>query len=535
MFKSMQFMLSFVGKLSLYMIPACILGTLGFVLSMSVPFIGLLGMVKLMGYDVGLSYQTLIFAVICSGCLRGGLRYFEQYLNHLIAFLILARLRDEIFKTLRRLCPAKLETKEKGSLIALMSGDIETLEVFYAHTISPVCIAIMTVIFVSILLYQITNFIFVIYVLVIYAILGIVLPYFQFKKMNEIGRNYRQQLGQFNALLHDRLMGIKELCLYGKEFSTIATLLEKQKQLTKDHLYLNSVKSNFNGLIEIFIPLACFLALALGIKLGLNEARLILGVSLFFGSFGPCLALANLPQNLNQSFASSKRLESLLKEKEVVSKVEKGMDFECDMLEVKHLNFQYAKRTILKDFNLTVNKGELVGIKGPSGCGKSTLLKLLLRFWPQNSGQILYNQIPIENIQTDKLYKRVSLVSQETFMFNKSIKENLLLANNHATEEQLKEALKNASCQDLMEYLDRPANELSAGQKQRLGLAQAFLRNSDIILLDEPTSHIDSLNEKIILNCLEKMKGQKTMIIVSHRLSTLAMCDRVIDLEKGEG
>ena len=300
------------------------------------------------------------------------------------------------------------------------------------------------------------------------------------------------------------------------------------------------------AITELFISLFIFTTLIIGIVLVIKEqlslGKMIIGVVTVFGSFGPVVAISALPGNLTQTFASADRLLNLLEEKPEVSPIEDGKTFDFNNLAVNALSFSYEKQLqVLQEVCMYIKKGEIVGIVGSSGCGKSTLLKLLLRFWQKNSGTIAYNSIDIDEINTNNLLDNVTMVSQETYLFNDTIENNLRIAKFNATKEEIENACKLSSIHDFILTLPDGYNtivgafgdNLSAGEKQRIGLARAFLLGSGLILLDEPTSNVDSINEGIILKALKQQKHKKGIILVSHRESTMAIADRIYRFEKG--
>lgn len=544
--KIMASLIVLLGSFSYIMLLAVINGTLGFLCAMGVTVFASLGVAKYLGEAINISYGWIIGLTIGCGLLRGCLRYIEQYSNHYIAFKLLAKLRDKIFKALRVLAPAKLESKEKGGIVAMITSDIETLEVFYAHTISPICIALLTSIIVLIYVGINSSIYFSIIAFVFYIIIGIIVPLISSKLLKDSGVRYRKEFASFNSYYLDSIKGVKDIVLNNandlrkKEVNERSDLLLKETKILK---HKSGISASFT---EAFVSIAIASTLLLGIILVKNNTitvgRMIIGIVAIFGSFGPVIALAKLPSDLTQTFASGDRVLNLLEEKPVVSKIKNKNDFNYEELNVKNLKFGYdSNKLILDDISMYAKKGEIIGIVGESGCGKSTLMKLLLRFWRKDSGNILYNDIDIEDINTDSLLKNVTMVSQSTYLFDDTIKENLKIARLDATDEEIIEACKKASIHEFISklplgYDTRVGNlgdNLSAGEKQRIGLARAFLRDSELILLDEPTSNVDSINEGIILKSLVMQKRKKSIILVSHRESTMAIADRVYKIENG--
>lgn len=549
-FEIMLNLLKLLGSLFGVMILAIINGCFGFISAMGVTFFGVLGIAKFLGENIPLSYSLIIALGIISGIIRGLLRYFEQYANHYIAFKLLAVLRDKIFASLRVLCPAKLESKEKGSIISMITSDIETLEVFYAHTISPICIAILVSSFVVIFVGKIATWYFSLLALLAYVTIGIIVPIIFSRKLLEVGVNYRKDFSTFNSFFLDSIKGIKEIIynnnIKEREYKINIlsnNLLEKTKIMKK-------TSSNFTALCELLITLFDFFILALGIYLVINNSlsigKMLLGLVTVLGSFGPVLAISALPRNLNQTFASGDRVLNLLSEKPETEVLINGEEGKFESLEIENLSFSYPNikndEKVLKDISLSVKKGEIVGILGESGCGKSTLLKLILRFWKKDNGFIKFNNIDIENIKTHCLLENVTMVSQDTYLFDSTIRENLKIAKQNASDEEIIKACKMASIHDFIKDLPKGyetqvgllAENLSAGEKQRIGLARAFLTACNFILLDEPTSNVDSLNEKIILSALKKQKKSRGIILVSHRKSTMAIADKIYSMKDGK-
>lgn len=543
--KIMSSLIVMLGSLSYIMLLAVFNGTLGFICAMGVTVFASLGVAKYLGEAISLSYSWIIGLTILSGLLRGGLRYIEQYSNHFIAFKLLAKLRDKIFSALRVLAPAKLESKQKGSIIAMITSDIETLEVFYAHTISPICIAIMVSLVVLIYVGILSTPYFALIALFFYIVIGVIIPLISSKMLNNSGVRYRAIFASFNAYFLDSIKGVKDIVLNNASKTRRDEVNKKSDELLVETKNMKHKGGFMAAITEASVSIAIVVTLLLGIIMVKNDVisigKMIIGVVAIFGSFGPVIALASLPQNLTQTFASGDRVLDLLNEKPVVSDIKGKNDFNYETLNVSNLNFGYDDNLVLKDISLNAKKGEIIGIVGESGCGKSTLMKLLLRFWKKNSGNILYNNIDIEDINTDSLLKNVTMVSQSTYLFDDTIKENLKIAKADATDDEIIEACKMASIHDFISELpdgyDTPVgalgDNLSAGEKQRIGLARAFLRNAELILLDEPTSNVDSINEGIILKSLALQKRKRSIILVSHRESTMAIADRVYKIENG--
>lgn len=535
-----------LGSLAYVMVFAVINGSLGFVCSMGVTVFGAVGVAKALGEQIALSYGVIIGMAVGLGVLRGGLRFIEQYCNHYIAFKLLAVLRDKIFSALRRLCPAKLESKQKGSIIAMLTSDIETLEVFYAHTISPICIALTVSAAVMIFVGLVSSWWLALVAALGYIAVGIVAPLISSSAMKEAGVKYRACFSAFNAYFLDSIKGIKDIVLNNAGETRKRGVSERSDALSGYTRDLKYKIANATAATEFTVSFMTLIAAGAAVALvaagEISIGKAIIGVVAIFGSFGPVIAISALPGNLTQTFASGDRVLKLLKEKPVVENIENGEDFLFEDLEVKDLCFSYEKdKEVLKDICLNAKRGEIVGIVGKSGCGKSTLLKLLLRFWSKDGGSILYCGKDIEEINSSSLTDNVTMVSQSTYLFDDTIEENLRIAKEDATEEELERACRRASVHDFIVSLPEGyetragalGDNLSAGEKQRIGLARAFLRGSGLILLDEPTSNVDSINEGMILRTLAEQKKDKAIILVSHRESTMAIADRVYRIENG--
>lgn len=544
--KIMASLILLLGSLSYIMILAVINGSVGFVCAMGVTVFGAVGVAKALGEAIALSYGWIIGLTIGCGVLRGLLRYFEQYSNHYIAFRLLAVLRDKIFGALRVLCPAKLESKQKGSIIAMITSDIETLEVFYAHTISPICIAVLVSTAVFLFVGFVSSWYLALVALVGFLTIGIVVPLISSGKLKESGVKYRAEFALFSAYFLDSIKGIKDVVLNNAGEEREKEVNRRSDVLLKETKKMKHDITRAGSAIELMVSVFVLITLAVGILLVrrdmLTLGRMIIGMVTVLSSFGPVIAVGSLPGNLTQTFASGDRVLNLLAEKPAVEEVKKGKDFDYEKLDVEDLSFSYDGQTeVLKDVKMHAEKGEIIGIVGESGCGKSTFLKLLLRFWERSGGEINYDDIDIDKINTNSLLKNVTMVSQSTYLFEETIEDNLRIAKPDATREEIENACKMASIHDFIMTLPDGyktqvgalGDNLSAGEKQRIGLARAFLRGSELILLDEPTSNVDSINEGIILKALKEQKNKKSIILVSHRESTMAIADRIYKVDGG--
>ena len=544
--KIMARLIVLLGSLAYIMVIAVINGSLGFISAMGVTLMGAVGVAKALGENIALSYGWIMGLAVGFGVLRGALRYAEQYCNHYIAFRLLAVLRDKIFGALRVLCPAKLESKQKGAIIAMITSDIETLEVFYAHTISPICIAVVVSSAVFVFVGCVSSWYLALVALCGYLAIGIVLPLISSKLMRSGGVGYRAEFSSFNAYFLDSIKGVKDIVLNNAENARLAEVDRRSDSLLDYTKKLKRKISTAAGLTEIFVSVFVILTLTVGVILvstdRLSVGMMIVGVVAVFGSFGPVIAISALPGNLTQTFASGDRVLKLLAEKPAVEPVEDGKPLDFERVETIDLSFGYdANEKVLKDVCMHAEKGEIVGIVGASGCGKSTLLKLLLRFWEKDSGSIEYNGVDIDEIDSAALTDNVTMVSQSTYLFDQSVADNLRIAKADATMDEMRQACRKASVDEFIMKLPNGydtqvgalGDDLSAGEKQRIGLARAFLHDGKLILLDEPTSNVDSINEGIILKALKDSRREKSIILVSHRQSTMAIADRVYRIKDG--
>lgn len=543
-FKVIYELIKFVGPFIYVILFATLLGTLGFILAMNITIFGALAIVKFMGVEVYCSYLTIFLIIGISGIFRGVIRYGEQYFNHFMAFKLLALIRNKLFHKLRELSPSKLDAKNKGEIISLLQSDIETLEVFYAHTISPLLIAVLTSTTVFLFIGFMTSWYLALIALLSYIILGVIVPTIYYLVSNKYGKKYRSELGKFEEFYLDSIYGYYEILSSNNENNRIKEMNKKSKSLIELNTKLENKGAFFKNVTTTVILLMNLLIIGVGgvlVKENLIASpNIILAFVALTSSFGSVLALSQLPGNLAMTFASGNRVIDLLEEKPQVIDSANPLTFEFNKLEVKNITFKYDDEVILKHLSLEVNKNEIVGILGPSGSGKSTLLKLLMRFYDPSEGEILYNERNIKDIKIENIYNNVNLFSQTTYLFRGTILENLLIANPSASKDEVIEATKNASIYqyilNLPKGFDTKISDLkdnfSSGEKQRLGLARVFLRKPKLLLLDEATSNIDAINEGIVLNALKKYKGEMSIVIISHRASTLSICDRVYKINE---
>ncbi len=532
-----------VKPLILIMLAAITLGTLGYFCAI---FLTILASQSILSILTSQPFQTTVTIMIVIAILRGFLHYIEQYCNHFIAFKLLAIIRHEVFASLRKLCPAKLEGKDKGNLISIITTDIELLEVFYAHTISPIAIAILTSIIMVIFIGRYHIYLGML-ALCMYIIVGVLIPLWNGKRGSQVGLEYRNEFGELNSFVLDSLRGIDETIQYGQGQRRKQQISDQSTELSKKQEILSHHEASQRSLTNLIILIGSLLMLALSIFLYRNgdmtrDGVLVCTVAMM-SSFGPVVALSSLSNNLNQTLASGERVLSLLEETPLVEEVEGEWEEEGSFkgAEVKDITFSYDEEIILKDESLKLEPGKITGIHGQSGSGKSTLLKLLMRFWDVQKGEVLVDEKNVKEIPTSELRNLESYVTQETHLFHDSISNNISLAKPNATKEEIIEACKKASIHDFIMTLpngyDTEVGELgdtlSGGEKQRIGIARAFLHDSKMILLDEPTSNLDSLNEGIILKALKESSKDKTVVLVSHRASTMNVCDEVYEMNEG--
>lgn len=516
-------------------------GVLGFLAAIAITSFGMIATATALNIDMGVSIKTCISIIIVCGILRGVLRYIEQYSGHFIAFTILAILRDKVFKALRKLSPAKLESKEKGNLISVITSDIELLEVFYAHTVAPIAIAIITSIIMTAILYNI-NLVYGVFSALFYIVVGYLIPVISSKFGKEAGMEYRQEFAKTNSHLLESLKGIKEILLFEEGQNRLNQINKNSDILDEKMAGIKKHEGIIRAFTDVTIMIAILTFLFISINLynagSINIGQGLVAIVILSSSFGPVVALSNLSNNLVQTFACAQRLFDILDEVPAVEEVDGDIELESSNINVENVNFAYKNRdeNLLKDINLEIKPGDKIGILGESGCGKSTFLKLLMRFWDVNEGSISLDNKNIKTMPTKTLRRSQSLVTQETFLFNDSIENNIKIGKKDATEEEVIAACKKASIHEFIKTLPQGyktnAGELgsnfSSGEKQRIGIARAFLHDADILILDEPTSNLDTLNEAEILKSINNECKDKSIVMVSHRKSSVSICDKKI-------
>ena len=556
------------------MLAAIILGTLGYLCAIFLTILA--GQVIVHGLLTGIAgmivpvekmwlvftpVKTIITIMIVIAVLRGILHYVEQYCNHFIAFKLLAIIRHKVFASLRKLCPAKLEGRDKGNLISIITTDIELLEVFYAHTISPIAIATLTSIIMVIFIGR-YHWLAGLLALTAYLIVGVAIPMWNGKRGSQKGMEFRTSFGELNSFVLDSLRGLDETIQYGQGEKRKEQMTGQSKNLAEMQESLSKMEGSQRSFTNMVILLASFGMLALTIWLYAKgemgfEGILTCTIAMM-GSFGPVVALSSLSNNLNQTLASGERVLSLLEETPLVEEIPGDVETSADQgvnseesadradrafagAEAENVTFAYGAETILDSYSMKLQPGKITGIHGASGSGKSTLLKLLMRFWDVQGGSMSVDGTDVRKIPTRHLRDMESYVTQETHLFHDSIANNIAIAKPGASREEIMEAAKKASIHDFIMTLPKGydtevgelGDTLSGGEKQRIGIARAFLHECPLILLDEPTSNLDSLNEGIILRSLKESARKKTVVLVSHRVSTMNVADMVYEMENG--
>ena len=561
----MESLIGLVKPLLHIMLAAIILGTLGYLCAIFLTILA--GQVIVHGLLTGVAgmivpvdnmwlvftpVKTIITVMIVIAVLRGILHYVEQYCNHFIAFKLLAIIRHKVFAALRKLCPAKLEGRDRGNLISIITTDIELLEVFYAHTISPIAIATLTSIIMVIFIGR-YHWLAGVLALAAYLIVGVAIPMWNGKRGSQKGMEFRTNFGELNSFVLDSLRGLDETIQYGQGEKRKEQMSERSKNLAGMQESLSKMEGSQRSFTNMVILLASFGMLALTIWLYAKgevgfEGILTCTIAMM-GSFGPVVALSSLSNNLNQTLASGERVLSLLEETPLVEEIPgdvetsgaESMEYEFTGAEAENVTFAYGEEVILDNYSLKLQPGKITGIHGASGSGKSTLLKLLMRFWDVQDGSVSVDGTDVRKIPTKHLRDMESYVTQETHLFHDSIANNIAIAKPGASREEIMEAAKKASIHDFIMTLPKGydtevgelGDTLSGGEKQRIGIARAFLHECPLILLDEPTSNLDSLNEGIILKSLKESAKKKTVVLVSHRVSTMNVADVVYEMQNG--
>ena len=538
-FNVMKRLIGLVKPLTGYMILAIGMGLIGFLCATFITIFGGLAVIKILYPEWLMSLGLIFRCLIIFAIVRGFLRYGEQSFNHFIAFKLLALIRDKVFASLRVLSPAKLEGKDKGNLINIITTDIELLEVFYAHTISPIVIASL---FFLVMVIFIGRYHIALGLLAAsaYIIVGIVIPLVTSKLSGNHGMNFRLKSGELSSFVLDSLRGLLETLQFDQGKQRLDKMNIMSDSLSSDEESMKILAGRNSALTNMFILLFDFAMLILSALLLDFKGSLITTLAMM-SSFGPFVALAALGSTLQNTFAAGNRVLDILDESPMVEDIVGKTEIGFEGAITKNITFSYDNEIILDDFSVDIPKNKVIGIIGRSGSGKSTLLKLLMRFWKVQEGKVEISNRNVDEINTSNLRDIESFVTQETHLFHDSIKNNLLIAKLDATDEEIINACKKASVHDFIMSLpkgyDTPVGELgdtlSGGERQRIGLARAFLHDAPFMLLDEPTSNLDSLNEAIILKSLNEERNGKTVVLVSHRKSTMGIADKVFSVEHG--
>ena len=543
-FAVMGKLIGLVKPLTGYMVLAITMGLIGHLCASLITIFGGYAVLNVLGFETTLGLQVLFVSMAVFALLRAVLRYGEQACNHFIAFKLLALIRDKVFQALRRLCPAKLEGKDKGNLISVITSDIELLEVFYAHTISPAAIATLFSILMCLFMsqYQWSQGLLA---LTAYLVVGVAVPLVTSRLSGEDGMRFRTKSGNLSSFVLDSLRGLPEIQQYGQGKARLAEMNRRTEALAKDEERMKRTAGYnaacTNTVILVFDLAMLFVSAMLYQRHAVGFDGVLIPSIALMSSFGPVIALANLGSTLQNTFAAGNRVLDILEETPAVEEVTGRSDTGFTGAAAEHVSFSYGEEVILDDVSAEIPQNQIVGIVGRSGSGKSTLLKLFMRFWEVQKGKITLSGRAVNEINTGNLRDLESFVTQETHLFHDSIRNNLRIAKLDATDEEIVAACQKASVHDFIQTLpqgyDTPVGELgdtlSGGERQRLGLARAFLHNAPLMLLDEPTSNLDSLNEAVILRSLKEEGRDKTVVLVSHRASTMRIAGRVYSVEHG--
>ena len=524
------------------MLLAVLMGCIGNLMATFITVLGGYGLLTVTGYYGKMSLTLIITLMAVFAVLRGVLRYAEQACNHFIAFKLLARIRHQVFTALRKLSPAKLDGSEKGNLISIITSDIELLEVFYAHTISPIAITFITSVVMCIYLGSM-SVVFAVIAFCLYLIVGVLIPLWNGRMGSAYGKNYRDAFGRLNTTVLDNLYGLEETIQYGRQAERMMAMSEQNDKLEQVNQTLKN-QERTQRIVTDWVILASGIVMAYAGSYLVNRGAVegyeaVIAVIAIMSSFGPTAALSALSNNLNQTLACGNRVLNLLGEEPVVCDVENGTGFQAGDIDCENISFSYEDKPVLSDFSQVFEQNKIHGILGKSGCGKSTLLKLLMRFYETDGGNIRYGVDNVNAINTESLRKHIAYVTQETFLFHDTIENNIKVAKADATREEVIEAAKKASVHEFICSLPNGyetnvaelGSSLSGGERQRIGIARAFLHDCEVIFLDEPTSNIDSLNEGMILKSLQAEKEEKTILLVSHRRSTMGITDQMTVFE----
>ena len=540
----MKRLIVLVKPLCMYMMTAIFMGLLGNLCATFLPFTAVLAGFSFCSADFAISVKTIAVILLLLAIARAILRYGEQTCNHYIAFSLLALIRDRVFTRMRKLAPAKLENKDSGNLLSVVTSDIELLEVFYAHTISPTAIAFL---YSLVLIAVLGRFhvLFGVTALVSYFLIGCLVPYLTARHGFADGQAYRKETGKMSGFVLESLRGLDEIQQYGqgdkrlslmnRKSERLAGLEGKMKRNTGMEMSLTAVLIH---LLDLFLFAGGCVLLSRGY---ISSSQLILATVLFMSSFGPVVALADLGSTLSPTIAAGNRVLDILDETPVTKELDGYEKTVFNGAKASHVTFGYEKEPVLEDGSLSVKKGKILGISGKSGSGKSTLLRLFMRFWSTQKGEIEIGERNINEINTENLREMEGFMTQTTHLFHDSIRHNIDFVKPSASQEEIEEACRRAGIHDFIQSLPKGydtevgelGDTLSSGEKQRIGLARAFLHDAPFLLLDEPTSNLDILNEAAILKSIVNECKDRTVLIVSHRKSTLAIADDIVKVERG--
>lgn len=542
--KTLLRLVNVVKPLTGFMLLAVVLGTLGFLSAQFIPILGGYALLAGLGLKGGLRVEVIIGLLLLLAIIRAVLRFGEQWLNHYIAFTLLALIRDRVFRALRRLCPAKLESREKGDLISLITTDVELLEVFYAHTLSPICIAVLTS---AVMCVFIGSYHWSLGLLAALAFLtvGLALPAVISRRSGTLGDELRAQSGELAAHMLENIRGLDETIQYGGGGQRLESMNRKTDELSRRQEQLSKLTGTNFGLANTLI---LFSDVAMLLLAGGLFSRGVTGFDGFLlpllalmSSFGPVMALANLGTTLQSTIASGARVLAILDETPETEDITGQLPISFSGAECSNVSFSYGEEEVLNGLTVSFPENRIIGVVGQSGCGKSTMLKLFMRFWQVKTGNISISDRNVTAINTADLRAMESYMTQETQLFRDTIAGNIRVARPEATDSEVENACRKAALHDFILTLPdgyqtqvgELGETLSGGERQRIGLARAFLHNALFLLLDEPTSNLDSLNEAVILRSLKEEAKGKTIALVSHRRSTVRIADEVVMIENG--
>ncbi len=537
-------LISLVRPLTGYMLLAVLLGLLGHLCAILIPVFGGMVLLDILGTGAHMTARAALIAVGVFALLRGFLRYGEQYCNHFIAFRLLALIRDQVFAALRRLCPAKLEGKDRGDLISVITSDVELLEVFYAHTVSPAAIAALVALLMGGLIAHLHPLLALV-ALLAYVTVGLVIPLMVSERSGEAGNRFRAQSGDLSAFVLDSLRGLPEILQYGRGRQRLVEMGVRTDQLSRSEEVMKARGGTgaavTQAAILAFDGAMLVAAASLCMRGDISFAAALTALLCLMSSFGPFISLSALGSGLQNTIGAGNRVLDLLEEEPVTDDIIGRISCSFEGAVADRVSFSYGGEQVLDRVSADFPQGRIIAIAGKNGSGKSTLLKLLMRFWAVESGEIRFSERSIDHINTADLRDMEGFVTQETHLFHDSIANNLRIARQSAGQEEMEEACKKAAIHDFIIGLPRGyetavgelGDALSGGERQRIGLARAFLHGAPFLLLDEPTSNLDSLNEAVILRAIDRQRGEKTVVLVSHRASAMRMADTVYMVEHG--